>query len=89
MKGLKLILRQWGRNRLFTFLNIIGLAIGISASWIVFRIVNYEFSFNQNHPDKERIYKLYSAFKEGENIHRFDGTPYPLGTYLGTNLKKI
>ncbi|WP_223583968.1 ABC transporter permease [Sphingobacterium sp. GVS05A] len=88
MKGLKLILRQWGRNRLFTFLNIIGLAIGISASWIVFRIVNYEFSFNQNHTDKERIYKLYSAFKEGENIHRFDGTPYPLGTYLGTNLKK-
>jgi len=88
MKGLKLILRQWGRNRLFTFLNIIGLAIGISTSWIVFRIVNYEFSFNQNHTDKERIYKLYSAFKEGENIHRFDGTPYPLGTYLGTNLKK-
>lgn len=88
MKGLKLILRQWGRNRLFTFLNIIGLAIGISASWIVFRIVNYEFSFNQSHPDKEQIYKLYSAFKEGENIHRFDGTPYPLGTYLGTNLKK-
>jgi len=29
---------------LFTFLNIIGLAIGISACWIVFRIVNYEFS---------------------------------------------
>ncbi|WP_293946426.1 MULTISPECIES: ABC transporter permease [unclassified Sphingobacterium] len=88
MKGLKLILRQWGRNRLFTFLNIIGLAIGISASWIVFRIVNYEFSFDRNHPDKERIYKLYSAFKEGENIHRFDGTPYPLGAYLGANLKK-
>lgn len=55
MKGLKLVLRQWGRNRLFTFLNIIGLAIGISASWIVFRIVNYEFSFNQNHPDKESV----------------------------------
>ncbi|MEZ0450128.1 ABC transporter permease [Sphingobacterium thalpophilum] len=87
MKGLKLIWRQWRHNRLFTFLNIIGLAVGISACWIVFRIVNYEISFDQHHPEKERIYKLYSAFKEGENIHHFDGTPYPLASFLSAYLK--
>jgi hypothetical protein len=36
---LKIALRHLWRNRLFTSLNVLGLAIGLSAAWIIFRIV--------------------------------------------------
>ena len=89
MKRLNLILRQLWKNKLFTFLNILGLAIGISACWIVFSIVNYEFSFDRKHPDKERIYKLYSAYDEGGKINRFDGNTYPIASYIKENASGV
>lgn len=55
-------LRHLWRYRLFTTLNIFGLAIGISACWIIFRIVSYEFSYEKNVPGKERIYRVISGF---------------------------
>ena len=89
MKRLNLILRQLWKNKLFTFLNILGLAIGISACWIVFSIVNFEFSFDKKHPEKERIYKLYSAYDEGTEINSFDGNTYPIASYIKENAPGI
>ncbi|VTP90465.1 Uncharacterised protein [Sphingobacterium daejeonense] len=59
MNRINLIIRKLWNNKLFTFLNIIGLAIGISACWIVFRLVNYELSFDKNHPEPEKILRLW------------------------------
>lgn len=55
---LKATIRYLWRNRLFTGLNILGLAIGISASWIIFRMVNFEFSYDRLQPDRERIFQV-------------------------------
>jgi putative ABC transport system permease protein len=54
----KSTLRFFWRQRLFTLLNVMGLAIGISASWVIYRIVDYEFSFDKDHPESEQIYQL-------------------------------
>jgi predicted permease len=61
-KYLTTTLRHLWRHRLFTALNIFGLAIGISACWIIFRIVNFEFSYEKAVPDKKNIYRLVSGF---------------------------
>jgi len=58
MKQLHITLRHLWRNRLFTILNILGLAIGISASWIIYRMVSFEFSYDKFEPDRERIFQL-------------------------------
>ena len=86
MKSLKLILRQLWKNKLFTGLNILGLAIGISACWIVFNIVSYEYSFDQEHPDRDRIFKLYSEYNQEGQLNTFDGNTYPMGGYLKENV---
>ena len=56
----KIMLRHLWRQRLFTSLNILGLAIGISACWIIYRIVSHELSYDKNLPGKENIYKVVS-----------------------------
>lgn len=54
--------RHLWRYRLFTTLNIVGLAVSICAGWIIFSIVSYEFSYEKHIPDKEKIYRVISGF---------------------------
>ncbi|SEL53632.1 ABC transporter permease [Parapedobacter koreensis] len=48
---LKTTLRHLWRNRLFTALNILGLSIGLCASFVVYRLVTYELSYDQGLPN--------------------------------------
>ncbi|HEY5462188.1 MAG TPA: FtsX-like permease family protein [Hanamia sp.] len=54
--------RHLWRYKLFTGLNILGLAISICTCWIIYSIVNYEFSYDKNLPKKESIYRVVSGF---------------------------
>lgn len=58
----KTLLRRLARYRLFTALNVLGLAIGISACWIIYTIVSYEFSFESGFEKRENTYRLVSGF---------------------------
>ncbi|MGM9507062.1 ABC transporter permease [Larkinella sp. GY13] len=71
-------LRHLWRNRLFTTLNILGLAIGISGCWVIYRIVSYEFSFDTQQPNRERIYRVVSHFKSEGNEGKNAGVPMPM-----------
>lgn len=55
-------IRNLWRHKLHTTINVIGLAIGISACLTIFLLVNYEYSFDTFHPDKERIYRVYTKY---------------------------
>ncbi|HTJ12923.1 MAG TPA: ABC transporter permease [Dinghuibacter sp.] len=54
--------RHLRNRRLFTLLNILGLSIGISACWVVYRIAAFEFSYEKNIPDARHIYRVVSGF---------------------------
>jgi len=70
---LKTTLRHLWRNRLFTALNVLGLAIGISACWIIYRIVHYEFSYEHKLPGKEDIYRLVSSLRINDGKESLSG----------------
>ncbi|WP_353129760.1 ABC transporter permease [Parapedobacter pyrenivorans] len=55
---LKTTLRHLWRNRLFTLLNVLGLAIGISACWTIYRMIDYEYSFDKKLPNADQIFQL-------------------------------
>ncbi len=59
---IKTVLRQLWRQRLFTLLNVLGLAISISACWVIYRIVTYEFSYDSQLPERARTYRLVTGF---------------------------
>lgn len=62
--------RNFWRNRVFSVINILGLAIGISASLVIYLLVSYDFSFDKFHKDKERIYRVVSDFEfSGQEYH--------------------
>jgi predicted permease len=59
-------LRTFRRNKTFSFINIVGLSIGISASLVIFLLVQYDFTFDKFEKDGSRIYRVVA---EGSNAH--------------------
>ncbi len=77
--SLKTVLRHLWRYRLFTILNIFGLAISISSVWIIYRIVSYEFSYEHTLPDKENTYKVITTFNKADRKNsKMGGVAAPL-----------
>jgi putative ABC transport system permease protein len=50
--------RTLTHNKVYTGINILGLALGISGCLVLFQITHYEFSFDRDHPDGARIYRI-------------------------------
>jgi putative ABC transport system permease protein len=50
--------RLMKKQKLYTFINVLGLSIGICACLIIYLVVNHEFSFDRFHPDRNRIFRI-------------------------------
>lgn len=66
-------IRHLKRNKLFTFLNILGLTIGISSCWVIFKYVSYELSYEKANPNHENIYRVISHFKFDDKEDAWNG----------------
>jgi len=52
---LKIAFRNLGRHRVFSFVNIMGLAVGMTACFLIFLCVRFEPVYNPFHSDGDRI----------------------------------
>ena len=59
---LKIAWRNITKNKVFSLINIIGLTIGLSASFVIGLIIYYDTAYDTFHPDKDRIYRVVSDF---------------------------
>ena len=67
----KIAFRNFLRYKGYTSLNILGLAIGISASLLILQYVSHELSYDQFHEHKDNIYRVeYDFYKDGEIMFR-------------------
>jgi putative ABC transport system permease protein len=73
-------LRNFKRNKLFSAINILGLAIGISAALVIFLLVSYDFSFEKFHKDGDRIYRVVTNFEFSGEKYNNAGVPAPMGS---------
>jgi putative ABC transport system permease protein len=58
--------RILARNKLYTTINVLGLALGICGCMIIWLVGSYEMSFDRFHPDGGRIYRVGDGGKPGE-----------------------
>ena len=65
------------RNKSYTIINIAGLAVGIAVCIIIFLLITFETSFDNFHPNKERIYRLITEFHNPDGVRTNSGVPFP------------
>ncbi|MCB0602885.1 MAG: ABC transporter permease, partial [Saprospiraceae bacterium] len=86
---LSVALRSFMRNKVFTLINIAGLAIGISASLVIFLIVQYEFSYEDFLKNKDRIYRVVTTLHFPDMLIHNGGAPGPLHTAVEESIPGI
>src|SRR5205809_4799710 len=70
--------RNFWRKKVFSIINIAGLAIGISAALVIYLIVHCEFSYEKFQQDRGRIYRVVTNMHFPEQDFKNAGTPGPL-----------
>ena len=74
-------LRSINRQKMYSALNIAGLAIGMAAFLLIALYTQYELSFDSYHQNSDRIYRI---VREGRTL-----TPPPLGPALNENFAEV
>ena len=75
---LKFALRNLWKHKTHTLINVLGLALGIASSIIIFFIVQYELSFDNFHPKADRIYRITSTSEQDGQTYYRNSVPKPL-----------
>ena len=64
---IKIALRNFQKQKAYTFLNIVGLSLGVAASLLIFQYVKYEKSFDRFHSKADQIYRVqYNGWQSGK-----------------------
>ena len=80
--NLKVAYRSMMRHKFYTFLNLSGLAISIAACILITVYVKHELSYDRYHKDSDRIYRIASYLKFGDNEFHFPAAPAPMAATL-------
>ena len=83
---LKIAIRNLAKHKLFSFINIFGLALSMCIGLIVIVRLQDDLSYDHFHPAPERTYRIFSDVtnKEGQDF-RLASTPLPLASTLQDN----
>ncbi len=74
----KIAFRNLWKNKLFSLINVISLAIGLSASFVIGLMVYYDFTFDNFHENGELIYRITTDYRSPEGDSYNSGVAVPL-----------
>src|SRR5437762_7318422 len=86
---LVIVFRNFWRKKVFSIINIAGLAIGISAALVIYLIVHYEFSYEKFQKDGNRIYRIVTNSHTPDHDYKNSGVPGPLATTVRSEIPGI
>jgi len=86
---IKTTLRSLLKNRSYSFLNIAGLAIGITCASLIFLWVQDELTYNHNFVKRDVLYKVYENQTYEGKTSTFFGTPGPMAKAMKAEIPGI
>ncbi|RYD77761.1 MAG: FtsX-like permease family protein, partial [Sphingobacteriales bacterium] len=77
--NLKIALRNLWKHKGYTFINILGLSIGMASCILIFIFIRYQMSFDEGFKNEDKIYRVVSTFDYSDgNQFSSQGVPLPL-----------
>ena len=75
-------IRNIVREKLFTVMNIAGLALGIGCAMVIYKIITCKQSYDQHHTNFDNIYRIIWETTKANGIEFNESVPHPLGNAL-------
>jgi hypothetical protein len=85
---LKVALRNIWRNKVFSFINVFGLALGLACSLLILLWVQDELRYDRFHANGNRLYRVL-ANVHWADLNTFETTPGPLAELLKDEVPEI
>jgi putative ABC transport system permease protein len=86
---LTIALRNFARNKNYTFVNILGLSIGITSCVILFLLILHDLSFDKFHSKHEHLFRVVRTDKSASGIQYDPVTPYPFGNAFRQDFPEV
>ena len=86
---LTIAFRNLRKQRFYTAINILGLAIGITSCLIIVLYVTHELSYDRQHEASDRIYRIDCEVKFGPNHLRLAVAPAPMADALRNDYPEV
>ena len=74
---LKVALRNISKQKFYSFINILGLAIGLAICLLIMLFIKDETSYDQHHSKADRIYRTLMVWGKNQN----GGQRHPINPY--------
>ena len=87
--NLKIAFRNLLKNKGYSFINITGLAVGLTCFILVILYVRYEFSYESHHKNAENIYRVNVIHHHPKGEYKISSSMVPLGKTLAEKLPEI
>ena len=88
--NLRIAYRNLNKNRIFSYINILGLAIGMAAFLFIVQYVRFERSYEDFHQNANNIYRITTAFYNGSEYVMTDCETYaPIGPLLKDKMPEV
>ena len=89
LRNLQFTLRNFRNQRLFTFVNLSGLTIGIVAASLILIYIGHELSFDRFNKSYDRIFRVYATYTREGVTEGWVQTPAPLASFLQNKFPEI
>ena len=86
---LKIAFRNLWRHRVFSMINIIGLAVGMTACFLIYLYVRLETSYDNFHSKASRIYRIVGDVKTPSETIANGVTIAPLYVYMKRDFPEV
>ncbi len=86
---LKTALRNIRRAKMYSLLNILGLAVGMGCSFLIFLFVQHELSYDRFHEKHDRIYRVVVKWELEGETQTGQTTPAPVAPALLNDLPEV
>jgi len=86
---LKIAFRNLRRYKSYSFINIVGLALGMTCFFLIVLYVRFELSYDRFHENHDRIYQVLNRYETEGRISWHGSSPAPLGPALVDDFPEI
>lgn len=86
---LKIAWRNLWRNKVFSFINVMGLTIGLTACFFIFLYVHFELSYDKFHSKGDRIYRVICDIKTPSEMIKSGSTPWTFGPNMQHDFPEV
>ncbi|WP_214225476.1 ABC transporter permease [Pedobacter sp. B4-66] len=87
--NLKIALRNLWKNKGYTLINVGGLAIGLASCMVLLMYVAYEWSFDKQFSNCDKIYMVYNNMDANGKITTWPTTPTPMAKEIRDKIQGV